>query len=306
MIDLSIVIVSWNTKQILDDCLQSVYEQTKGIEYEVIVVDNDSKDGSADMVEEKYPEALLIRSPDNVGFAAGNNLGFEHVKGRHVLLLNSDTLVLDGALQKTLRYAETKVGYGVISCKMLNEDHSLQPNCSMLPSNINFLFQVLGLYKFFPSSRIFGRAEMTWWNYSDERDVEVLKGCFMLVSKDALDDVGGMDEDYFMYSEEVDWCKRFAQANWKLGYYPDAEVIHLGGSSAAKLGADRARIKDKSSLLYMKKHWSPGQQFLGRSLMVLFYALRLPAAAMLFLLTGQERFKKIRDNHWSGITGLFS
>lgn len=306
MIDLSIVIVSWNTKKILEECLVSVYEQTCDINFETIVVDNDSEDGSADMVAEKFPEVVLIRSPENVGFAAGNNLGFREVKGEYVLLLNSDTIVLNGALQKTLAYARSKSDYGVISCKVLNEDRSLQPNCSMFPSNLNILIQVFWLYKLFPKSKIFGRADMTWWDYADARDVDVIKGCFMLVPRAALEQVGDLDESFFMYSEEVDWCKRFTKANWKLGFFPDAEIIHLGGSSAAKLGPSRARIKDKSTLLYMKKHWSPLSRIIGHTLMISFYALRLPITAVLYWITRKEKFKEIRDNHISGITGLLS
>lgn len=306
MIDLSIVIVSWNTKQILENCLHSVYEQTKDIDFEVIVVDNDSSDFSAEMIEQQFPQVILVKSPKNVGFAAGNNLGFLECTGEYVLLLNSDTIVLAGALQKTIFYAKTRPEYGVISCKVLNEDFTLQANCSMLPSNINFSLQVFGLNKIFPKNRFFGRSDMTWWDYSNERDVEVLKGCFMLVTKSALDKVGGLDERFFMYCEEIDWCMRFAQAGWKLGFYPQAEIIHLGGSSSAKLGADKARVKDTSTLYYMKKHWSLPRRLIGRMLMITFYALRLPVVAILSIVTGKEKFKKIRDNHWSGITGLFS
>lgn len=306
MIELSIVIVSWNTKQITEDCLRSVYEQTRGVEFETIVVDNASDDFSADMVEEKFPQVKLIRSDKNVGFAAGNNLGFKKAVGKFVLLLNSDTLVLDNALEKTIAYARKRPKHGVISCKVLNEDHSLQANCSMLPSNLNFALQVFGLYKVFPRHPFFGRADMTWWDYSDERDVEVLKGCFMLVRKDALEQIGDMDEEFFMYCEEVDWCKRFAHSGWRLGFYPEAQIIHLGGSSAAKLGSDRARIKDTSTIYYMRKHWSSFAQFTGKFLMISFYALRLPMAALLFLITGKSKYQKIRDNHWSGITGLLS
>lgn len=304
MLDLSIVIVSWNTREITRECLESVYRQTRGIHFEVIVVDNASEDGSAQMVAAQFPQVVLICSPSNVGFAAANNLGFKVAKGRYILLLNSDTVVLDGALQRTLEYADSRDDLGIVSCKVLNKDRTLQPNCSMLPSNLNFLLMISGLYKAFPKNRFFGRAEMTWWDYSCEREVEVLKGCFMLVRRDALQEVGDMDAQFFMYCEEVDWCKRFADKGWKLGFFPHAQIIHLGGSSAAKLGPERARIKDRSTLYYMRKHWSPLQQLIGKILMLGFYGSRLPAAAVLALLTGNERFGKIRANHWAGITGL--
>lgn len=310
MLDLSIVIVSWNTKDILRDCLLSVYEQTKDISFEVIVVDNDSQDDSADMVAEEFPQTVLIRHPENAGFAAGNNIGFKVTKGRYVLLLNSDTIVLDNALKKTLTYADTKPDYGVISCKVLNDDKSLQPNCFMYPSLLNSLFFVTGLYKLFPRSRLFGRQHMTWWDYNNAREVQVIKGCFMLVRKEALDQVGPMDERFFMYSEEVDWCYRFSHKNWKLGFYPDAEIIHLGGISAAKLGGDRALIKDKSTRRFLKKHRSLPTYYITLFFMFVFYCTRLPGAFLFYLSTKEkdkkQRYKKIIDNHVAGLGGLFS
>jgi GT2 family glycosyltransferase len=304
MVTMSIVIVSWNTREILRDCLASIYENAAPEEFQIIVVDNDSADGSAEMVKEQFPKVDLIVNDDNLCFAAANNVGFKIAKGDYILLLNSDTIVLGDALQKTLAYAQSKPDYGIVSCKILNEDHSLQPNCFMLPSFLNSVLFLTGMYKLFPNSKFFGRAEMTWWDYANEIDVEALKGCFMLVRKEALDQVGGMDEQFFMYSEEIDWCYRFSKQGWKLGFYPDASIIHLGGVSAAKLGADRALIKDKSSIRYMRKHYSTPHFYIGYLMMVLFYMSRLPAAAALAAVSKNEKFKKIRDNHLSGLTGL--
>ncbi|RLT93662.1 glycosyltransferase family 2 protein [Ketobacter sp.] len=305
MTTLSIVIVSWNTKDILDDCLESVYRETDGIEFEVIVVDNDSQDGSAEMVKEKYPGVILIVNEKNVGFAAANNIGFNYCNGKYILLLNSDTVVLDGALQKTVSYADQHPDLGVLSCKILNDDHTLQPNCSMYPSLLNSVLFITGLYKAFPRSKFFGRAQMTWWDYDDERQVQVLKGCFMLVRKEALDATGPMDERFFMYSEEVDWCFRFSKAGWKLGYFPDASIIHLGGVSAAKLGGSRALVKDKSTRRYMKKHWSKPAYAVGLTFMFTFYLSRLPGALLLALLSGgSSKYKKRLENHWTGLRGL--
>lgn len=301
---MSIVIVSWNTREILRDCLLSLYQNPPQSEFEVIVVDNDSADGSAGMVEDDFPNVALIKSPSNVGFAAANNLGFKVAKGDYILLLNSDTIVLGDALQKTLEYAQSKPDYGVVSCRMLNSDHSLQHNCFMLPSLLNSLIFLSGMYKIIPKSRFFGRAEMTWWNYQGEMDVEALKGCFMLVQRRALDEVGGMDERFFMYSEEIDWCYRFSKKGWKLGYFPGAEIVHLGGASAAKLGPDRALIKDKSNVLYMRKHYSYPRYIAGYALMILFYVSRLPGVALLSVISNKPEYKKIRDNHISGLKGL--
>lgn len=304
MTELSIVIVSWNTKDILDDCLESVYRETKDIEFETIVVDNASEDGSAEMVREKYPQVKLIAHDANVGFAAGNNIGFKVCTGEYILLLNSDTIVLEGALQKSVAYAKAHPDFGVVSCKILNQDLTLQPNCSMYPSLLNSVFFITGLYRALPKNKLFGRAAMTWWDYDDEREVQVLKGCFMLVRKDALAQVGPMDERFFMYSEEVDWCYRFHKAGWKLGFFPTAQIIHLGGVSAAKLGGGRALIKDKSTRRYMRKHWSAPAYFMGVTFMCIFYLTRLPGAALLSMATGKDKYKKRLENHWTGLKGL--
>lgn len=306
MYDLAIVIVSWNTKDITRACLESVYGQTRGIAYEVIVVDNASEDGSVEMIRAQFPQVTLIANDANVGFAAANNIGFRHCRARFILLLNSDTIVLDEALQNTVAYAERHPEAGVVSCRILNSDGSIQPNCSMYPSLLNALLFVLGLYRVFPQSRFFGRADMTWWDYGGERDVEVIKGCFMLVRADALSMVGDMDERFFMYSEEVDWCYRFARAGWKLRYFPGADTIHLGGASAARLGGKRALIKDRSSIRYMRKHWSKPALLAGYLMMLLFYVSRLPAVIVLSLLTRSEKYSKIVDNHWSGLRGLLA
>ncbi|SMF13278.1 hypothetical protein SAMN02745866_00835 [Alteromonadaceae bacterium Bs31] len=304
MTSMSIVIVSWNTKDILRDCLISVYQNAGDENYQIIVVDNASQDGSAEMVAEEFPQVELIVNDANVGFAAANNVGFKVATGEYILLLNSDTIVLEDALQKTLNYAISRPDLGVTSCRMLNADRSLQANCFMLPSFVNSVLFLTGLYRIFPKNKFFGRAEMTWWNYDEEQEVEALKGCFMLVKREALEVVGDMDEQFFMYSEEIDWCYRFAKAGWKLGFYPGADIIHLGGVSAAKLGPDRALIKDKSSIRYMRKHYSKIHFVAGYFMMILFYLSRLPAVAALSIFSKKPGYKKIRDNHIAGLKGL--
>jgi len=305
-VELSIVIVSWNTKDILRDCLVSVYAETKETDFEIIVVDNASEDGSADMVEQEFPQVILIRHPENSGFAAANNIGFGHCKAEFVLLLNSDTIVLDGALDKTIAYARTVPQYGVTSCRVLNDDKSLQPNCFMYPSILNSTLFVTGLYRIFPKNKFFGRQQMTWWDYNDEKEVQVIVGCFMMVRKEALEQVGPLDEQFFMYSEEVDWCYRFSSQGWKLGFFPGAEIIHLGGASAAKLGGDRALLKDRSSRRFYKKHWSKPAYLVALFLMFCFYATRLPGTILFALATGKQKYRKKVDNHWTGIKGLFT
>lgn len=252
--DVSIIIVNWNTRDVLRDCLESVYRQTKGISFEVIVVDNASSDGSVEMVKAEYPQVALIENKDNHGFAAANNQGMMIARGKYILLLNSDTIVLDRAIQKTITFADQNPEAAVVGCRVLNSDMSLQPTCFMFPSVLNMVLSASFLYKIFPRNRFFGRELMTWWDKSTPRQVDVIAGCFMLVRKEAIDQVGMMDEDFFMYAEETDWCHRFKRAGWKNLFTSEAEIIHFGGASSGKLKTEMALQLRASMLLFMKKH----------------------------------------------------
>jgi GT2 family glycosyltransferase len=258
--DLDIIVVSWNTRDILRDCLASVYEQTRGISFQVIVVDNASSDGSAEMVRAEFPQAVLIENTENRGFAAANNQGMEIAGGRYVLLLNSDTIVLDGAIQKTLRFAESHPEAAVVGCRVLNPDGTLQRTCFMFPSLLNLVLAATYLYKIAPRNSFCGRERMGGWERDAVREVEVVSGCFMLVRREAIERVGLMDEEYFMYAEETDWCWRFKKAGWKSLFYPDAQIVHLGGQSSRqvriksliqlRLGLLQFMFKNRSSLVF--------------------------------------------------------
>jgi GT2 family glycosyltransferase len=197
--DVSVVIVNWNTRNILCDCLRSVYEQTRDVTFEVIVIDNASSDDSVTMVKAEYPQVILIENRDNRGFAAANNQGMAIARGRYILLLNSDTVILDGAIQKTLAFAGQHPKAAVVGCRVLNQDQTLQPTCFMFPSILNLLLSTTYLYKLFPHSHFFGREQMSWWARNEVREVQVVTGCFMLVQRLAIDKVGPMDEGFFLY-----------------------------------------------------------------------------------------------------------
>jgi GT2 family glycosyltransferase len=209
MTEVSVVVVNWNTQDILRDCLKSIYEQAGEIDLEVIVIDNASTDGSVEMVKKDFPQVTLIENSQNRGFAAANNQGIDISKGRYVLLLNSDTVVLDNAIAKTVAFADSHPKAAIVGCRVLNPDQTLQPTCFMFPSILNMLLSSTYLYKIFPKSKFFGREQMTWWDRSDVREVDVVTGCFMLIRRKAIQQVGTMDEQFFMYGEETDWCYRW-------------------------------------------------------------------------------------------------
>lgn len=305
-LDVSVIVVNWNTREILRDCLASTFQETKSLKMEVIVIDNASSDGSVEMVREKFPEVILIANTENRGFAAANNQGIEIAKGRYLLLLNSDTVVLDGAIEKTVAYADNLQDTAVVGCRVLNPDRSLQPTCFMFPSVLNWLLFATYLYKIFPRSKFFGRERMSWWLRDDEREVDVVTGCYMLVSRSAVEDVGLLDERFFMYAEETDWCFRFRQRGWKNRFMPYAEIIHIGGASAPKKSAHRARVANESFKRYMFKHWSPLRAWAGVLLIGVFYLTRLAAVIPMKMINPKRIESGFVANHWAGLKELFS
>lgn len=293
-IDVSVVVVSWNTRDILWDCLESVYAQTKDVSIEVIVIDNASADGSPEMVKRDFPKVCLIENADNRGFAAGNNQGMRLAAGRYVLLLNSDTIVLDNAIDKTVAFADRNPRAAVVGCRVLNRDRTLQPTCFMHPSLLNMFLFATYLNKLFPGSHFFGRERMTWWKRDDVRDVEVVTGCFMLVRRAAIDQVGLMDESFFIYGEETDWCFRFRQAGWKSLFMPQAEIIHLGGASSSR-AANEMTLQLKAGVLqFICKHGTRARYVASCMLMGAFLAVRIPFWAMKAILSRRDR-----RNSWS-------
>jgi len=252
--DVSVIIVNWNTCKVTCDCLRSIYAQTATSKSEVIVIDNASTDESVRMIKEKFPQVTLIENSENKGFAAANNQGIRIAQGRYILLLNSDTLILDNAIFKTVAFADTHPEAAVVGCKVLNPDRTLQRTCFMFPSLLNMVLSSTYLYKLFPRSKFFGREQMTWWDRNDIREVDVVTGCFMLVRREAVEQIGLLDERFFMYGEETDWCYRFKQGGWKILFTPSAEIIHLGGASTKQAGSKMALEYVASMLRFFKKH----------------------------------------------------
>lgn len=288
-LDVSIIIVSWNTSQITCECIQSIYEQTSELAYEIVVVDNASSDHSVEMVKTNFPEVILIENADNRGFAAANNQGMVVAQGRYVLLLNSDTIVLDKAIEKVVDFADTHPEAAVVGCRVLNPDKLLQPTCFRYPSILYMILSTTYLYKIFPKNKFFGREGMTWWDRSDTREVDVVTGCFMLVRHEALEQVGMMDEQFFMYGEETDWCYRFKQAGWKVMFMPDAEIIHIGGQSSKKVATEMSLQLWGSILLFIKKHRPRWEYILACFLVWLFFVVRIPISFVRFLFSWHDR-----------------
>lgn len=272
----SIVIVNWNTKALLGDCLASIAEHPPSGTYEVIVVDNASTDGSPKMLRDSFPDVTLLANEENVGFAAANNIGIEHSSGDNILLLNSDTVVRDGALDALLSFLESEPEAGAAGARLINGDGSLQPSCSALPTLLRE-----GLHLFHLDFR--QRRMMQRWDLKQPRPVEVLLGACMLLRRTALEQIGLMDEGYFMYSEEVDYCRRLRDAGWKLYWVPQAEVVHYGGQSTRQVATEMFLRLYAAKLRYFRKHEGQraGQVYkLILFAAVLFRLLLLPLALL--------------------------
>jgi len=288
-LDLSVIIVNWNTQQVTCDCLRSIYEQPSRLACEVIVIDNASSDRSVEAIRRAFPQVRLIENKENRGFAAANNQGMAVASGRYLLLLNSDTIVLDNALDKAVQFAGEQPDAAVVGCRVLNPDKTLQRTCFMFPSLANMFLAISYVYKLFPRNKFFGRERMTWWDRSDVREVDVVTGCFMLVRREAIDEVGVMDERFFMYGEETDWCYRFKEAGWKVLFTPVAEIIHLGGQSSKKVRVDMLIQLRISILRFMRKHYGWLTYHLACLLVMLFFVVRVPVWALVALLHGKQR-----------------
>lgn len=259
--DVSVVIVSFNTRDVLRECLTSLYRQP-GVEFETLIVDNASCDGSAEMVEAEYPMVRLLRSRTNLGFAAANNAAFPLVRGRYVALLNSDAFLQGDALARVVRLMDAHPRTGIAGARLVGRDGSWQPSGRMYPSVWNDLLILTGLAARYPRSRFFGRAERTWCDPMQEASVDWLTGAFLILRTGALATVGYFDERFFLYYEEVDLCRRFRAAGYEVSYWPEVVLVHLGGESSrtvghvsmSRTGAQLALWRMRSGFLYYRKH----------------------------------------------------
>jgi GT2 family glycosyltransferase len=303
--DVSIVIVAWNVRELLHNCLKSVYDETKGVDFEVIYVDNASRDGSVEMVRKKFQEVKIVQNEKNEGFIKANNQAIEIANGKYVLLLNSDTVVLDNAIAKTVKFADAHPETAVVGCKVLNADGTLQRNCFMYPSVLNMFLSATYLYKIFPGSRFFGRQEMTWWNFNDVREVETVCGCFSLVRKEAIKQVGLMDYTYFVYGDDTDWCYRFKKHGWKIMFTPDPEIIHFRGQTTKQMTREFRLQLSGSNLIFMKLHRNRLSFPVACFLTALFLFLRVPYWLSKGVLRRQERKTSMQTAKTYSIGGFY-
>lgn len=230
---LSIVIVNTSEWKVLQPCLASVFRETEGFPFEVIVVDNASTDGSRDHIAREFPRVRIVCNERNLGFGASNNRGFRVVTGEYVLMLNPDTVVLDGAIQKTLRFMEERPRAGIAACRLRFLDRSLQHSIFTFPSVWNIFCETFFLGKLLPGTRLFGNFNLRHFAYDRERQVDSVSGAFLMMRRAVLDLIGLLDEQFYMYTEEVDFCYRAKQVGYEVWFTPAGEVLHFWGGESA-------------------------------------------------------------------------
>lgn len=250
--DLSIIIVSWNVRELLQNCLRSVLAETN-LRLQIIVVDSASTDGSPEIITELFPQVELVACQENVGFPGGNNLGMARANGRYILLLNPDTIVHGDALAKMLSYLEQNPKVGVVGPQLLNDDGSVQSSRRRFPNLRTAFFESTWLQPYAP------QAVLDDYFVRDAGDdetavVDWVMGACLMTRQEVVAQVGGLDEKYFMYSEELDYCRRIHEAGWQVVYYPQAQVTHLSGKSSEQAVTQRHINFNRAKLRYFRKY----------------------------------------------------
>lgn len=309
MVDVSIIIVNYNTRDLLKDCINSILENTLHISYEIIVVDNASGDDSVSMIKSEFKSVRLIESQVNGGFAYANNLGIEASTGRYIFLLNSDTIILKDVLEKMITYMDENKDIGLLGPKLLNADRTHQTSISAFPT---FKREVYHIYKlknvlkipfiksFFVKfggklgSKDLEQYMKNFQNIESPERVQVLVGAALLIRRKVIEDIGMLDERYFMYYEEIDFCYQAHKAGWHRVYYPYGEIVHLIGQSSEKISGITFYERYRSMILYFRKNYGRSKEILVRINLVIALAFRIIGMSFMQIFKSSKFIKENR------------
>ncbi len=254
---LSVIIVNYNVRHFLEQCLRSVLEACEGIEAEIRVVDNNSVDGSVEMIRDKFPEIKLIANTENLGFSKANNQALAISEGEYVLLLNPDTLVESDTFRKCLAFMDAHPDAGGLGVKMIDGKGNFLPESKRgLPTPATAFYKIFGLAKLFPKSRLFGRYHLGYLDENETHEVDILSGAFMLMRSDVLKKTGFLDETFFMYGEDIDMSWRIREAGWKNYYFPHTRIIHYKGESTKKSSVNYVFTFYNAMIIFARKHFT--------------------------------------------------
>jgi len=254
-ITLSIVIVSWNTRDLLLQALDSIYTAPPPFPFEVIVVDNASADGTVEAVQRAFPQVILLSNAVNMGYAKGNNQGIERARGAYILLLNPDVVLPEGGLEKAVRFMEQHPDAGALGVRQVHPDGTLQRSVRGFPTPLAVLWELVGLSRLFPKSRFFGAYRMTWFTYDRVAQVDQPMGTFLMLRRQAVEQVGLLDEEFPIFFNEVDWCLRCKRKGWKIYFTPEVEIAHYGGASTSQVAPAMAWESRRGLLRFYTRHY---------------------------------------------------
>jgi len=252
--DISVVIVGWNARHYLELCLESLAAAPPRRSTEVLVVDNASSDGSSEMIKAQFPWVKLIRSEENLGFAKGNNVAIRQCQGSYIALVNPDVIVFSGCLDALADFLDQNPKVGNVGPRVLNPDMTMQSTCRRFPTVWNNFCSATSLATAFKNSKFFAGEHMFYFPHDRTLPVDVLVGCFSMIRREAFNDVGLLDEDLFMYGDDVDWCRRARNAGWQVVFFPGGKAIHDRGKITAPYPVRFAVAQQKSVLHYWRKH----------------------------------------------------
>jgi GT2 family glycosyltransferase len=272
---ISVIVVSWNAKAFLLNCIQSIVRQSVQDPPEIIVVDNASADDSPRAVSNSYPGVRLICNEVNFGFAKANNIGIAASRGEYLFLINSDVVVSEGCFENCVRYMDAHPRVGLLGPRIVGSDGNVQRSCMGYPSLWNTLCRALALDSAFPNSKLFGGHLLTFWNHDETRAVEVINGCFWVVRRSAMEQVGLLDERFFIYGEDVDWCRRFNKSGWRVVFFSEAEALHYGGASSANSPIRFDIEMQRAKYQYWRKHHSRVEAVAFLLISLLHHTLRI-------------------------------
>ncbi|HWI11017.1 MAG TPA: glycosyltransferase family 2 protein [Burkholderiaceae bacterium] len=256
-IDVTALIVNYNTKELLRPCIDALRASASGLRLQIVIVDNASRDGSPEWLRAEFGDCDLIFNTSNVGFGRANNQALALARGRHVLLLNTDAFVRPDSIGNTVRFLDAHPRCGLLGVRLVGLDGTLQPSCRYFPTPWNEFLVRAGLSRLFPSTRL---VDDMAWDHASARECDWVPGCYYLVRKIVVDQVGLFDPRFFLYYEEVDHCRAVKAAGWSVMYCPDTTVVHVGGQSAQKdaevtsAGRQISALQIESALLYYRKH----------------------------------------------------
>ena len=253
--DISVIIVNYNVRDFLSNALTSLFRALEGLTSEVFVVDNASDDGSVELIKKEFPQVQLIANRGNAGFAKANNQALARSTGRYILLINPDTLVQEDTVRVLMEYFNGNNIAGMAGCKILNPDGTLQLACRRsFPTPWNAFTKTFGLSSLFPHSKLFARYNLTYLDPDVTVEVDAVSGSFMMIRREVYEKIGGLDEKFFMYGEDLDWCYRVQQAGWKVMYVPATSIIHYKGESTKRSDIDELKIFYNAMRLFVRKH----------------------------------------------------